>query len=246
MTEHIGNDKTMKIEIYSDIVCPWCYIGERRLERALAALPPGQRIEVVFRPYQLDSNAPETAVPLTQYLERRFGGRKDGMLDAVTQAAEGEGITIAWDRALSVNTRTAHRLLQWALREGGLEVQRKLAAELFALHFTHGGNVGDVEQLAAAAASVGLDADRARTYLASGEGVRELEAELGKASELGIASVPTFVIDGRYAIQGAQPVSALVHILEQVLSTQPSSEDTSEDTRANSCADGVCATQEVP
>lgn len=230
--------KTMKIEIYSDIVCPWCYIGERRLERALAALPTGERIEVVFRPYQLDPDAPQTAVPLMQHLERRFGGRKDGMLDAVSHAAQGEGISIAWDRALSSNTRTAHRLLQWAVREGGPDVQRKLVAELFALHFTHGGNVADVEQLAAAAASVGLDAGHARAYLASNEGVRELEAESDKARELGITSVPTFVIDGRYAIQGAQPTSTFIRILEQVLSTDTSSDGAS----ADSCADGVCAT----
>lgn len=226
---------------HSDIVCPWCYIGERRLERALAALPPGERIDVAFRPFQLDPNAPGTAVPLTQYLEHRFGGRKDGMFDAVNHAAEGEGITIAWDRALSANTRTAHRLLRWALREGGPEVQRKLAAELFALHFTRGGNVADVEQLAAAAASVGLDAEPARTYLDSDEGVRELEAEFDKARDLGIASVPTFVIDGRFAIQGAQPTSTFVRILEQVLSTR----ETSEETHGDSCTDGVCATQEV-
>jgi predicted DsbA family dithiol-disulfide isomerase len=230
--------KTMKIEIYSDIVCPWCYIGERRLQRALAALPPRERIDVVFRPYQLDPDAPQTAVPLTQYLERRFGGRKDGMLGTVNHAAEGEAITMAWDRALSANTRTAHRLLQWALREAGPEVQRKLAAELFALHFTRGGNVADVEQLAAAAAAAGLDAEGARAYLTSDEGARELEAEFDKARELGITSVPTFVIDGRYAIQGAQPTSTFVRILEQLLSTQTSSEDASGD----SCADGVCAT----
>jgi predicted DsbA family dithiol-disulfide isomerase len=231
----------MKIEIYSDIVCPWCYIGERRLERALVALPAGERIEVVFRPYQLDPSAPETAVPLAQYLERRFGGRKDGMLDAVSHAAQGEGLSLAWDRALSANTGTAHRLLQWAAREGGSEVQRRLAAELFALHFTHGGNVADVEQLAAAAASVGLDAERARTYLDSGEGVCELEAEFDKARELGITSVPTFVFDGRFALQGAQPTSTFVSVLEQVLSTRA----TSEDTPGDSCTDGVCATQEV-
>ena len=227
----------MKIEIYSDIACPWCYIGERRLERALAALPPRERIDVVFRPYQLDPDAPQTAVPLTQYLERRFGARKDGMLAAVNHAAEGEGITMAWDRALSVNTRTAHRLLQWALLEGGPEVQRKLAAELFALHFTRGGHVADVEQLAAAAASAGLDAEGARAYLISDEGVRELESELDRARELGITSVPTFVIDGRYAIQGAQPTSTFVRVLEQLLSTHTSPEDT----RSDSCADGVCA-----
>jgi predicted DsbA family dithiol-disulfide isomerase len=228
----------MKIEIYSDIVCPWCYIGERRLERALAALPPHEHIEVVFRPYQLDPDAPETAVPLTQYLERRFGGQKDGMLDAVSDAAQGEGITIDWDRALSANTRTAHRLLQWALHESGPDVQRKLAAELFALHFTRGGDIADVEQLAAVAPSAGLGAERARAYLESGEGTGELESAFEKARELGIVSVPTFVIDGRYAIQGAQPVSTFVRILEQVLSTPTASDDTPGD----SGADGVCAT----
>ena len=150
--------RRVKIEIYSDVMCPWCYIGERRLERALAALPPGERIDVAFRPYQLDPNAPETAVPLTQYLERRFGGRKDGMLDAVSQAAQGEGISIAWDRALSSNTRTAHRLPQWAVREGGPEVQRKLVGELFALHFTHGGNIGE-QVLSTHTSSDGASAD---------------------------------------------------------------------------------------
>lgn len=235
MTEP-NTGKTMTIEIYSDIVCPWCYIGERRLERALAALPPGERIDVVFRPYQLDPDAPQTAVPLGEYLERRFGRRTEGMLGAVTQAAESEGITLAWDRALSANTRNAHRLLQWSVGEGGLDIQRKLAARLFALHFTDGGNVGDIDALAAAAASVGLDHDRARAYLSSDEGVRKLEAELDKARELGIASVPTFVIDGRLAVQGAQPASTLVRILEDVLATHPSPEDAS----ADSCADGVC------
>lgn len=228
----------MKIEIYSDIVCPWCYIGERRLERALAALPAGEPIEIVFRPYQLDPHAPDTAVPLTEYLERRFGPRQAGMLDAVSHAAEGEGITIAWDRALSANTRTAHRLLQWALHERGPEVQRRLAAELFALHFTRGGDIADVEQLADAAASVGLDAGRARTYLASNEGADDLESAFERARELGIRSVPTFVIDGRPAIQGAQPTSSFVRILEELLSTRAPSGDT----RGDSCADGVCPT----
>jgi predicted DsbA family dithiol-disulfide isomerase len=180
MNQNGGSSKAMKIDIYSDIVCPWCYIGERRLERALAALPPHARVDVVFRPYQLDPNAPGTAVPLTQYLERRFGGRKEGMLDAVNDAAAGEGILIAWDRALAANTRTAHRLLQWALRDGGSKVQRKLAAELFALHFTAGGNLVDIEQLAATAASVGLDTrarsgvpDVRRRSPRAGIGVRE-------------------------------------------------------------------------
>lgn len=228
----------MKVEVYSDVVCPWCYIGERRLERALTALSPREPVEVVFRPYQLDPTTPETAAPLTEYLERRFGGRTDGMLEGVSRAAEGEGITLAWDRALSANTRTAHRLLQWALRERGPEVQRALANELFALHFTNGGNIADVDQLVAAAGAAGLDADAARAYLASGEGTRELELEFEKARELGITSVPTFVIDGRHAIQGAQPVSTFVRMLEQLLPASASAEDASE----ASCVDGACAT----
>lgn len=226
----------MKIEIYSDIACPWCYIGERRLARALTAVSPREPVEVVFRPYQLDPHAPDTAAPLTTYLERRFGGRSDGMLEEVTRAAEGEGITMAWDRALSANTRTAHRLLQWALRQRGPEVQRRLAGELFALHFTRGGNIADVEQLADAAAAAGLDRDEARAHLVSDDGVQELEQEFDKARELGIMSVPTFVIDGRYAIQGAQPVSTFARMLEQLLPASASSQDT-----GPACADGARA-----
>jgi predicted DsbA family dithiol-disulfide isomerase len=226
----------MRIDISSDIVCPWCYIGERRLHRALAAMPAGGRIETVFRPYQLDPYAPDAPVPLKTYLERRFGKRAEGMLDAVTRSAATEGITIHWDRALSSNTRTAHRLLQWALRVGGPDTQRKLAEALFALHFTHGGYLGDISQLADAAASVGLDAARARSYLRSDEGISELEAAFAHARNLGIMSVPTFVIDDRYAIQGAQPVTTFVHVLEQARSTS------SDDARGNACADGVCAT----
>ncbi len=228
----------LTVEIYSDIACPWCYIGERRLERALAALPADERIEVVFRPSQLDPAAPATAVPLTQYLERRYGARASGMLSAVSRTAAGEGITMDWDRALSVNTRTAHRLLQWALREGGPEVQRKVAGELFAMHFERGGDVADADQLATAAGAAGLDASRARDYLASDQGAAEIDEAFDAARTLGITAVPTFVIDGRYAVQGAQPASDLVRVLEQALSTPRPPEASS----AEACVDGVCAT----
>src|SRR5215218_5795732 len=109
----------MKVEIYSDVVCPWCYIGERRFERALAAYPASEPVEVVFRPYQLDPGAPAEARPLRRYLEARFGGSADGMTRQVGAAAAGEGITIDWDRALAVNTLQANRLLRLAEREYG-------------------------------------------------------------------------------------------------------------------------------
>lgn len=209
----------MKIEIYSDVVCPWCYIGERRLTRALAALPNGDEVEIAFRPYQLDPSAPDEAVPLAQYLQQRFGRRVGGMLEPVSAAARGEGIAIAWDTALSANTRLAHRLLAWTEQAYGVRIQRAVAERLFALHFTQSGNIADVEHLVAAAAAVGVDAGRARAYLQSDQGVTELEAALGAARQLGIHAVPTFVIDGRYVVRGAQPVATFVDALEQAART---------------------------
>lgn len=226
----------MKIEIYSDVVCPWCYIGERRLNRALAAFSQGGQVEVVFRPYQLDPDAPESAVPLPEYLERRFGRRVDGVLDQVTTAARAEGIEMAWEKALSTNTRTAHRLLVFAEREYGAVLQRALAERLFERHFTLGGNIGDVDQLVEAASAAGMDAGRARAHLESGKGVQELEAELEKARRLGIQAVPTFVIDGRYAVQGAQPAAKLLEVLEEAARTSTAAPDGT----AESCADGAC------
>src|SRR5690606_20979544 len=168
----------MKVEIYSDVACPWCYIGERRFARALAAYSGADRVEVVFRSYQLDPGAPAEAVPTKEYLRRRFGDRVDEMLDRVSSNARGEGIVMDWDRALSVNTLTAHRLLRLAEHEYGADVQGALAEKLFAAHFTEGGDVSDHELLTSLAESVGMDPERVRTYLATGEGEAETTAEI--------------------------------------------------------------------
>jgi predicted DsbA family dithiol-disulfide isomerase len=205
----------MRVEIYSDVVCPWCYIGARRLTKALAAFPADAAIEVVYRPFQLDPTASEEPVPLPQHLERRFGKRVDEILERVTTTAKGEDIGIEWDKALAVNTRTAHRLLTWAEQQYGAATQRALAEALFRLYFTEGGNIADVEPLATAAAAAGIDPDAARAYLQSENGVEELEAEFEQARRLGVRAVPTFVIDGRYALQGAQSVATFVTALEQ-------------------------------
>lgn len=204
----------MKVEIYSDIVCPWCYIGKRRFARALEQFPEADKVEVVFRPYQLDPGAPEEAVPQSEYLEKRFGHRATGMQRQVDAAAAGEGISIEWDSMLAANTRMAHRLMRLAEQEYGTDVQRGLAERLFDLHFTRGGDVGDLEQLAEEAVAVGIDRERARSYLDSGEGEQELEAEFEAARQLGIRAVPTFVFDGERAIQGAQPTERFLQALE--------------------------------
>ncbi len=230
----------MKVEIYSDVVCPWCYIGERRFERALAAFPGAAEVEVVFRPYQLDPSTPETAQPIAEYLQRRFGRPAGGMMAQVGAAAAGEGITVDWDRALAVNTRTAHRLLRLAEREYGPAVQRALMDRLFDAHFSRGGDVSDHAQLTELAAAAGMDADRVRAYLASGEGAEELEAEFAEARALGVQAVPTFVFDGQYVVEGGQPASTFLQVLEEVqrLGAAASSAGTDD---AAACDDGVCA-----
>src|SRR5690606_26744281 len=126
----------MKIEIYSDVVCPGCYLGKRRIEGALERFAGKDDVEVVFRPYQLVPSAPEKAVPVTEYLEKRFGGRAAGMRGSVTAAARDEGIEMDWDAALSANTRVAHRVMGLAAREYDAEVQRAVVERLFAMHFS--------------------------------------------------------------------------------------------------------------
>ena len=205
----------MKVEIYSDISCPWCYIGEKRFAAALSSFA-GDAVDVSFRPYQLDPAAPATPRPLTDALREKFGGNVQAMLDRVTGAARGEGIEMHWDEAIAVNTITAHRLLRLALLEHGADVQRALAEKLFDAHFTRGGNVGDVALLATLAASVGMDATRVRSYLASDEGLAETRAEIEHAQALGIRAVPTFVFEEKYMVEGGQPSAVFTDVLRQV------------------------------
>lgn len=227
----------MRIDVYSDIVCPWCYVGERRLTRALAALPDASGIDVQFLPYQLDASTPTDAAPLVPYLQRRFGANATAMLARVSTVAAGEGIAIDWDRALIANTRTAHRLLTWVGREYGTAVQRAVAERLFDLYFTQGGNIGDRESLIQAAAPAGVDPERARAHLRSSDGEQELDAAFAAARRRGVQAVPTFVIDDRFVIEGAQPVAAFVDALERALADHAGAASTP----GAACTDDECA-----
>jgi len=225
----------MKVEIYSDVVCPWCYIGERRFARALSEFDGGDEVEVVFRPFQLDPDAPEVAVPHAEYIEKRFGRRAEGMHHSIDAAAEGEGISFAWDQALAANTRTAHRLLRLAHLEHGPAVQRGLAERLFDLHFSRGGNIADPEQLADEAAAAGMDRGRALEHLASQEGLQELDAAFQTARASGVRAVPTFVFDGQWVVEGAQSKEKFLDALEEVART-----DAPTDAADAACRDGIC------
>lgn len=206
----------MNVDVYSDVVCPWCYVGERRLARALEALGPDADVTVTFRPYQLDPSAPSPGIPLNEYLDRRYGALAPRMREQVGMAASGQGLPIDWDAAIAVNTFDAHRLLQLA-GEVAPERQRALAEALFSAHFARGLDVGDHDVLVKLAGESGLDPALARRHLESGAGAEELRTALDEARQLGIRAVPSFVLDGKYLVEGAQPVEALEQVFRQVL-----------------------------
>lgn len=231
----------MKVEIYSDVACPWCYVGKVRFERALAAFPGGSDVDVSFRPYQLNPATPEQAQPLYDYYDKLFGPGFRDKHSQVADIAKAEGLDFRFDRALAVNTFTAHRLLHLTERDYGAAVQRDLKNALLRAYFTDGGDVGDRDQLVDLAAGVGVDPERARAWLAGDEGAAETEAEIEQARQLGIQAVPTFVFEGRYAVQGAQEASTFLRVLEQVAAESAATPVPATGGDDSACADGSCA-----
>jgi len=196
----------MDIQVWSDVVCPWCYLGKRRLEEALEGFPGP--VTVTYRAYQLDPTPMPSPTPIKAAMAARFGGpqRAEQMFGHVTQVAAGDGLILDFDRAIAANTFDAHRLIAWAAQQG------RQAAMLDALqraHFTDGVNIGSREALARVAGTIGLDEANALAYLRSTAGADGVNADITTARELGITSVPTFVIDGKYAIQGAQEAATM-------------------------------------
>lgn len=231
----------MKVEIYSDVACPWCYVGKARFERALAAFPGASDVDVSYRPFQLNPATPEQAQPLYDYYDRLFGPGFRSKHSSVTDVGAREGLDFRFDRALAVNTFTAHRLLWLTERDYGAAVQRALKDALLRAYFTDGGNVGDPMELAELAEGVGVDRGKARAWLAGDEGADEVRRELAHAHELGIQAVPTFVFDGRYAVQGAQEASTFLRVLEQVAAESAAASVATPGMGENTCEDGSCA-----
>jgi predicted DsbA family dithiol-disulfide isomerase len=208
---------TVSVEIWSDVVCPWCYIGKRRFEKAVELLRDEVQIEVVFRPYQLDPTAsPGTSGPVVEAYAKKFGGpeRAEQIIHHVSSIAAEEGLDFRMDRALRANTLLAHRLLWLAEATGH---QYALKERLLKAYFTDGLDIGDAEVLAECAADVGMPADRVLEFLHSDDGVAEVQAELRMAAEAEITAVPTFVIDGKWAIPGAQEPDTFVNVVHRLL-----------------------------
>jgi predicted DsbA family dithiol-disulfide isomerase len=201
------------IQVWSDVACPWCYLGRRRLERALGSFPGDVR--VTFRAFQLDPGPVPRPLPVKGALATKFGDprRAEQMFARVTAIAAADGLRLDFDRAVTANTFDSHRLIAWA---AGHARQAGMLDALQRAHFTDGADIGSRATLAAIAGTVGLDPAAALAYLESDAGTSAVDADLAEARELGITSVPTFVIDGKYAIQGAQESATILAAFEEI------------------------------
>jgi len=206
----------MQVEIWSDVVCPWCYLGKRRFEHALAGFEYRDEVEVVYRSFELDPTiAPGTTQATVDMLARKYGMSLAQAHDAqrqMEQRAAGDGLEFRMDGLRSGNTRDAHRLLHLA-KEHGKEPE--LVERLHRAYFTEQTSVFDAETLADLAVEVGLDRADAEKVLATDAYADAVEADERTARELGATGVPFFVIDRRYGVSGAQPVDVLRQALER-------------------------------
>lgn len=210
------------VEIWSDVICPWCYIGKRRFEAAVEALRDEIEVRAVYRPYQLDPRAtPGATTPVAEAYARKFGGpeQAERIIDHLTSVAAAEGLEFHMRRAQRANTLLAHRLL-WLTEATGH--QAALKERLLAAYFTDGLDVGDPDVLARCAADVGLDQARVRAFLDSDDGVQEVRAMLDEAVQAGITAVPTYVLDGRWSIPGAQDADTFVQVLRRLVARRVS------------------------
>ena len=203
----------MNVEIWHDLVCPWCYLGKRRLEAALLGFAGD--VSMTFRAYQLDPAPVPAPLPIERAMTAKIGDpvRVEQMFRHVTDIARHEGLSLRFDRAIAANTFDAHRLVAWAAAQ---ELQLNMIETLQRAHFTDGADLGSHAELARLAGEIGLDEQAAFAYLASPAGTDAVSADLLEARELGITSVPTFVVDRKFVIQGAQEPAVLRSAVEEI------------------------------
>ena len=214
---------SMRIEIFSDVICPWCFIGKRRFETAISRLRDrgvDVQVDYSFRPFQLDPTAPtDSPTPAKDAYAKKFGGpeRATEILDHVTSVAAQDNITFNMDIAVRANTFLAHRLLSYALKQHGAAVQIPLKERIMDAYFTNGKNISDINVLADCAESAGIDRTEAHTFLSGDEFVDEVRNEIAEATEYGVTAVPTFIINGQWSVPGAQDVEMFERIIERIL-----------------------------
>jgi predicted DsbA family dithiol-disulfide isomerase len=212
----------LAIEVISDVVCPWCYVGKRRLDKAVAAA--GIPLTVRWRPFQLDSTIPPEGKPRREYMLAKFGSaaRIQQIHDALAETGRADGISFDFDRIeVSPNTLDAHRLVRWAEADG---VQDAVVEALFRAYFLEGRDVGDRSVLAEIAGNCWMDPASVTARLASEEDCQAVRVEIEAAQRMGVTGVPTFILAGRYALVGAQPADEIAAALRRIAGDRPREE----------------------
>jgi predicted DsbA family dithiol-disulfide isomerase len=213
----MNDQNTLTVDIVSDVICPWCFVGKRRLERAIKALPSGKSVRIRWLPFQLNPQMPAEGMNRREYRTAKFGSwQKSQDLDShVTAAGASEGIVFAHDRMeRTPNTLDAHRLIALAAKVG---VQDAVVEALFNGYFTKGRDISDRKVLLDVVAEAGLDRDRAESFLNGGGDISEEENE---ARQIGVTGVPYFVINGAVGMSGARGVAEFLAAFEQASTIQ--------------------------
>ncbi len=214
----------MQIDIISDTVCPWCFIGKRRLEKALAQRPD-MDFEILWRPFQLNPDMPKDGMDRREYLEAKFGGRERAkqIYAHIENAGREEGIAFEIEKiARTPNTIDSHRLIKWA---GTAGVQDAVVEALFKAYFLDGEDIGDPAVLTAIAEQTGMDSDLVASLLQDDSDVEQTRAEDTMARQMGVSGVPCFIIGRKYAVSGAQDPSVLVQAFDLIAQEGEQGED---------------------
>jgi len=214
---------SVRIDVVSDVVCPWCFIGKRRLEKAIA-LNPDIPVEVHWRPYFLNDWIPREGMSREQYLTTKFGSpeRYKGIAQRVAEAAAEEGLVYASEKMKrQPNTLDCHRLIRWA---EGIGKAAEAKQRLMDLYFTEGADLTNEAVLVQAAADVGLDPEDVRAALESDQDVEQIEHEARSAKEAGIEGVPMFIFAGLFAVSGAQAPEYLAEAIARAAQAQAAAE----------------------
>jgi predicted DsbA family dithiol-disulfide isomerase len=206
------------IDIVSDVMCPWCYVGKRRFEKALKEVNTDIDVDVNWRPFQLDPTLPPEGKDRETYLAEKFGGieRARELYANIQAAGDGEGIPFSFDAiAVSPNTLDAHRLIRWA-QNAGEGVQDKVVERLFELYFIEGRNIGDHAVLVGIARECGMDEGIVEKLLAGDADRQDVQKEIAVAQQMGVTGVPCFIIDSKYAVMGAQDASTIARAINEI------------------------------
>ncbi|MDQ0187644.1 DsbA family protein [Cytobacillus kochii] len=231
----------MKVEIWSDIACPFCYIGKRKFEHALDGFNQKDEVEVVYKSFQLDPNAPQnTTETMNQMLAKKYGQsveQVEQMQKQVTVQANEVGLDYHLNDAKMTNTLDAHRLIHLAKEKGKMSEMKE---QLLKSYFVEGKHVGEIESLVEIAAAVGLDKEEVTSVLASDQYKKEVEVDMQEGVQLGVQGVPFFVFNRKYAVSGAQPSNVFSEVLTKVIEEEKQSQPLNVIKQGDACTDGSC------